>query len=1298
MAVHRMLNWVRHWLQRGSRQGRRHLRNDRERFRRPRLEWLEDRCLPSVTLAQNFPGINVFQAGGPTPPDTILAVGPTSVIQGVNNAIQITDKAGNLIAGPQQFPSLFSPIFTSGHFFSDSFVVFDDLASRFYLCILEIDSSASFADLDFAVSNSANPTSLNAGAGAGDWTVFSKITAVREGSNTGLADFPKMGWNADGVFLTFNQFNTATGSFLHTQLLTISKASINSKVGQAFPTLTLGTDMFQADLSNVATLIPARMHGSSAGGPEFFVTTGGENPVNTIDVVRMTNFLSNSPVFSTTPIGVAAYNNAHPVPELTNLIDDRMLSVDWNNNKMVAAHTVGVPGDSVNHVHWYQFDTSGATPALAQQGDLSNPGHNRMYPGIAINNTGDVGLSFVESASSGATITQTASMFVTARLSGDPLGTMDTPVLARAGVLGAPTGGERGGDYSGTVFDPVDGSFWSANEFTAGTGSTDTWGTQIVNYSFNVPPGTPVSPPAITTLSQTSILEGTTGTTTLVVSGTGFDGGSVVRLNSTDLATTFFNNTVLSAQIPAFLLTEEGAFTITVFNSSSNTTSVGTPFTVVESLPAGSSRLLLPKMGTPFTGIVASFTDLNLAEPLTDFSATINWGDGIVDAGIVKATLVAGAFTVTGSHTYGFTGTTIPITVSIFDDGNQVLQVTSSANVSGVATAGQTRVREGGPGFFLTVSGTGFTKTSIAQFGGVNLTTTFVSDTKLRALVPAKFINVDGTFAVSVAGSGVLTSPASLTVVESLPNARPRSLTLKEGVLFKGAVATFTDPNFAKDKTELSAVIDWGDGTVDNATLSFSTLTLSFTVTGSHTYTGVGTGIPITITILDNGNFVQQITSKAKVLDQVLTAAGRVLTAPVGNPFTQVIASFIDKDVNRNISKYLATINWGDGTTSTGNLVSNSNGSFSVVGTHTFVTKKLFGYSVRIQDAGGAFVVARGTIRSGGGLVAVGADAGAAPIVKVFDANGGKWITIQAYENSFRGGVRVATGVMSGVPVVITAPGPGRLPLIKVFSRSTGELITSFLPRPSPTQDIEVPEAEEDFAEFTGGMYVALGDLNGDGILDLAISQGPGGIDLVEVFNGKFLTSTLALIGQPFQAFAGVLTNGITVAANAGQLLVGNGPGAPPVVGIYTFDGSNFVARKFFNGFAGSSLASATGGVFVAAGDFNGDGVSDVIVGAGAGSVPKVNVFDGTQLYLDTQTAPQLLSSFLAYASDFKGGVRVAAIVMPGLTHATIWTAPGPNSALRNVRQFFYLSPGLQPYALNREFLEAAFAGGAFVA
>src|SRR5271167_3786473 len=54
--------------------------------------------------------------------------------------------------------------------------------------------------------------------------------------------------------------------------------------------------------------------------------------------------------------------------------------------------------------------------------------------------------------------------------------------------------------------------------------------------------------------------------------------------------------------------------------------------------------------GTAFNGTVATFTDTISNQPVSDFSSTIDWGDGTTSAATITAG--NGFFTVSGNHTY----------------------------------------------------------------------------------------------------------------------------------------------------------------------------------------------------------------------------------------------------------------------------------------------------------------------------------------------------------------------------------------------------------------------------------------------------------------------------------------------------------------------------------------------------------------------------------------------------------------------------------------------------------------------
>jgi hypothetical protein len=80
------------------------------------------------------------------------------------------------------------------------------------------------------------------------------------------------------------------------------------------------------------------------------------------------------------------------------------------------------------------------------------------------------------------------------------------------------------------------------------------------------------------------------------------------------------------------------------------------------------------RVGTPFNGAVATFTDPNPFAAPADFSATINWGDGTSSAGTVSG---GGAFVVAGTHAFASPGV-YQTTVAIRDVGGASAQARSS--------------------------------------------------------------------------------------------------------------------------------------------------------------------------------------------------------------------------------------------------------------------------------------------------------------------------------------------------------------------------------------------------------------------------------------------------------------------------------------------------------------------------------------------------------------------------------------------------------------------------------------------
>ncbi len=423
---------------------RRHQPAEKRNKRQLILELLESRLAPTVSVINNFDGL---VSGGP--PDTTGAVGPNSYIETVNSSVAIYNKAtGATIIqdGLDHFLFTVGGIIPRGGL-ADATMAYDEVTGQFIVGDLDV-GAASASALDIAVSKTPNPTTLDGAS----WTFYQiDMTEAGEG-----ADYPgNMGFNADAFVFTFNMSH-------HTQVAALSQSSLAAEGSVTVVRFDLGG----------FSMRPVTMHDSVAGGPMWFVQEGGGH--NSINLQRIDNILT-SHAQTTFNIGVNAYNNVNgPLnPDgstITTNIDNRILKAAEANNLIVASHHIGV-GTTEDDARWYEFNVSNInSPFLVDQGNISG-GNNTytVYPGIDINPVGDIGMSFIRSGND--TSTDFMSVYVSGRNSSDAAGTMEGPVLVRAGDSN--NGNTREGDFSGINVDP-NGTFWIANEFTTGgSGATE---------------------------------------------------------------------------------------------------------------------------------------------------------------------------------------------------------------------------------------------------------------------------------------------------------------------------------------------------------------------------------------------------------------------------------------------------------------------------------------------------------------------------------------------------------------------------------------------------------------------------------------------------------------------------------------------------------------------------------------------------------------------------------------------------------------------------------------------------------
>jgi hypothetical protein len=265
----------------------------------------------------------------------------------------------------------------------------------------------------------------------------------------------------------------------------------------------------------------------------------------------------------------------------------------------------------------------------------------------------------------------------------------------------------------------------------------------------------------------------------------------------------------------------------------------------------------------------------------------------------------------------------------------------------------------------------------------------------------------------------------------------------------------------------------------------------------------------------------------------------------------------------------------------------------------------------------------------------------AASSLKVYDPVTDTTTDVEDPFPGFTGKIHVASGDYNGdfngdgIGDMVVGAGQGGGPVVAIIDSQTGRVITKF------------------FAfdpAFRGGVELACLDFNLDGVMDILVGAGPGGGPHVKIFNGKDLGLLFS-----FYAYANDFTGGVSLCAldvnddGIRDLVTGAGAGGAPHVKVW--DGATHTLLSQWYAYD----PAFRGGVNVSGGYLGSDGSVMVVTGAGAGMAPEVAVWNAL--------TGEEISRFLAYSSQFMGGVRVRVHDGNGDGVSELVTAAGPGGA-----------------------------------
>jgi hypothetical protein len=427
--------------------------------------------------------------------------------------------------------------------------------------------------------------------------------------------------------------------------------------------------------------------------------------------------------------------------------------------------------------------------------------------------------------------------------------------------------------------------------------------------------------------------------------------------------------------------------------------------------------------GQSFSGTVASFTT---NAPFDTFIGQIDWGDGTTTTGTVTPT-GPNSFQVTGAHAYAdeHIGLAVPVTLTEIGASPDITTVTSTANVAegdagalnsltitpteGVAFSGAVAsfTDPGNPlqqasDFVATIHWGDGTPTTFGVVSGPIGGPFTISGSHTYA--------EDGTFHIAAIFSD--DPPATLIGIPIMSTAHVSEgtfgvagvgpISVTEGQPFSGTLATFSDPGSPDPAADFTATVDWGDGTTTTGTVTGAGG--NFTVSGSHTYVDELVGGAINVTVSEpDANFTIGPVADALTVGEGdnPSGTGATITPTEGLAFSGAVATFTDTGYPANIpADFTATIDWGDGTTTTTGTVTGAGGSFTVSGSHTYLEENTFTTKVTLNDnapgtasnlASGTAMVADAPLVASGNFIHIAVENSASPpqVVATFVDLGG---------------------------------------------------------------------------------------------------------------------------------------------------------------------------------------------------------------------------------------------------------------------------------------------------------------------
>lgn len=362
--------------------------------------------------------------------------------------------------------------------------------------------------------------------------------------------------------------------------------------------------------------------------------------------------------------------------------------------------------------------------------------------------------------------------------------------------------------------------------------------------------------------------------------------------------------------------------------------------------------------------VLYEILDTDPAHTASDFTATVEWGDGAGNSsadGTGAVTVVAnpaGGFNVVGSHAYA-AGVAPMVHVQVlgpdgFVEHNATLFHFTDADPLATAADFTASVEWGDGQSNTSADGSGTVAVVASPAGGFDVVGAHVYAAAFRnSTFSVHVTDAGGSHANASTpynvgyglSDGILTPPAVTTLGQSVQNM----------VLFH-----FDSADPLAQAGDFTPSVAWGDESTNPVPSSPSDVQLvgnpkgGFDVVGSHTYTGTPADARFIVSVKDRagertgGDAPIQVTVPA-----VLATGGFTVTATEGmDSGSQTVARFTDPGAPAGLATYDAAIDWGDSTSATQGAVTADGGGFVVHGNHTYAHVGTYNVVVTVHHTG----------------------------------------------------------------------------------------------------------------------------------------------------------------------------------------------------------------------------------------------------------------------------------------------------------------------------------------------------------